>query len=168
MAETSSRQLEDYVEREKLLTYEDIIVNYPTTKNVVYYNTNLWMPDVKGKVVLELPCGIGIYVRRHFTHCAARVIASDIVPLQLEISREKDREAGIPEGVVEYYARDARIPKQLSTVLAEACSAIHLFCFAENESDLRGMARMLFINLKRGACCIIMFCSLCNDESKIR
>ena len=144
------------------------MVNYPTSIHLVAYNTELRMPDVKGKVVLELPCGMGVYVRKHFKHGAARVIASDIVPLQLEISREKDREAGIPEGVVEYYAHDARIPKQLSTVLADACSAIHLFSFAENESELRGMARMLFINLKRGAHCIIIISSLCNDESKIR
>ena len=46
---------------------------------------------------------------------AAKVIASDLVVHQLELSKERDKKAGIPEGFVEYYQHDAKIPKQLST-----------------------------------------------------
>ena len=99
------------------------------------------MPDVRGKVVLDLPCGMGIYVRKFFKLGAAKVIASDIVGSQLELSAKKDEELGIPKGFVEYRQHDARIPQRLSSELADVFCAIHLFCFAENEADLRGMIR---------------------------
>lgn len=163
-------ELMDYLAVDTLLAYEETAENFPTAKNVTMYNAELLMPGVKGKVVLDLPCGIGIYVRKFFKLGAAKVIASDIVSRQLEMSRERDKKIGIPEGLVEYYQHDAKVPKQLSNDLADVCSAIHLFCFAKNEGDVRGMVRTLLANLKPGGRCLIITCSLCGsyDEQKIR
>ena len=125
---------------------------------------------MRGKVVLDLPCGMGVYVRKFFKLGAAKVIASDIVGSQLEFSAKKDEEVGIPKGFVEYRQHDARIPQQLSSELADVVCAIHLFCFAENEADLRGMVRTILTNLKRGGCCISVACFLspAYDEQTIR
>lgn len=165
----SASELDDYLETEKLKLYEELM--YRPTGNLFTYNVNRLMPDVKGKTVLDLPCGIGYYVRELFRLGAAKVIASDIVSRQLDLSKEKDRTAGLPDGFVEYHQHDAKIPKQIGGELADVCLALHLFCFAESEGDLRGMAQTVHANLKPGGSCLIVTCllrSFSDDEQKLR
>ena len=163
--------LEDYSDAQKLEVYDKIMQNLPTGKHLGTYNVKRLMPDVQGKTILDLPCGIGHYVREMHALGAAKVIACDIIPKQIDFSKEKDKEAGVPEGFVEYHELDARFPKQLCSELADVCLSLHLFCFAENESDLRGMVRMILTNLRPGGCCLIITCFLSsqsNNEQKVR
>ena len=163
--------LVDYLDSQKLEMYEKIMLDFPTGKHLVTYNIKRLMPDVKGKTVLDIPCGIGHYVREMFNLGAAKVIASDLAANQLEVSKEKDRRVGVPEGFVEYHKHDARITKQISIELADVCLSFHLFCFAENEGELRAMVRTLLANLKPGGCCVIITCFLSSsagDEKSVR
>ena len=149
-----------YDDTDKLKVYQDIIENCALVKNGYAYHIKRLMPDVMGKTVLDLPCGIGLYVRILHDLGAAKVIASDIVPRQLEVSREKDKEHGIQDGFVQYYQHDAKIPKQLCSELADVCLSIHFFCFAETIDELRRMTRTILANLKPAGCCLIYVCSL--------
>ena len=158
------KELQDYADPEKQRAYDDLGKRFPG--NLHYYNADLMMPNVRGKVILDVPCGNGYYTRKYFKQNAAKVIASDIVPLQIEEAKKKDKEAGIPEGFAEYYIHDARVPKQLSATLADLCTSIHFFCFAENEDQIRGMVRMLNVNLKPGGFCVIAFCPHSNNDDK--
>ena len=87
-----------YDDADKLKVYQDIIENCALVKNGYAYHIKRLMPDVMGKTVLDIPCGIGLYVRILHDLGAAKVIASDIVPRQLEVSREKDKEHGRKQG----------------------------------------------------------------------
>ena len=163
--------LEDYLDTKKLEVYEKVMQNLPTGKHLVAYNIKRLMPDVKGKTILDIPCGTGHYIREMFKLGAAKVIASDIVADQLELSKERDKKAGLPEGFVQYCQHDARIPKQISAELADVCLCYHLLCFANNEGELRGMVRTLLANLKPGGCCSIIACFLnssAGDEESVR
>ena len=113
---------------------------------------------IKNRVILDLPCGPGDYVRKYFREGARKVITSDVVPVQVEISR-KDREARVPEGFVKYYMHDARNPETLSETLADVCSCLHLFCFAKYYDQLRAMTRIVNLNLRPGGLCAIVVCS---------
>ncbi len=152
--------LKDYSLTDKLKLYEELTESWPIGKNLSVYNMELLLSDVKGKTVLDLPCGIGSYVHRLFNRGATKVIASDIVSRQLEVAMEKDKKLGIPDGFVEYYQHDAKIPKQLCSDLADMCLSAHLFCFAENEDELRGMTRTILANLQPGGYCLIVTCLL--------
>ena len=163
--------LGDYLDTQKLETYERLMLDNPTGKHLPTYNIKRLMPDVKGKTVLDIACGIGHYVREMFNLGAAKVIASDIVAQQLQVSKERDRKAGIPEGFVEYHQHDATIIKQIGTELADVCLAFHLLCFAKNEKELRAMVQTLLANLKSGGCCEIIACflsSTAGDEESLR
>ena len=163
--------LEDYLDNEKLEMYERVMLNLPTGKHLVTYNIKRLMPDVKGKTVLDLPCGAGHYIREMFNLGAAKVIASDLAANQLQLSKARDKKVQIPEGFVQYYQHDARIPKQICPELADVCLSFHLFCFAKNEGELRGMVRTLLANLKPGGCCAIITCSMnssAGDEESVR
>ena len=52
--------------------------------NLHFYNVNLVIPDVRGKVILDVPCGNGYFGRKYFRQNAAKVIACDIIPFQIE------------------------------------------------------------------------------------
>ncbi len=161
----------DYDVSEKLQVYEEIMEDAGCTSGLCAYNVKRLMPEVRGKTVLDLPCGIGLYVRMLHELGAAKVIASDIVSRQIEVSKEKDKEAAIPEGFVEYHQHDAAIPEQLSTELADVCLCVHLLCYAETEDQLRGMVRTILANLKPGGCCFIATCFLrgsATDEQTVR
>ena len=159
--------LEDYSDTEKLEVYYRIVQVLPTGKHLVTYNIKRLLPDVKGKTVLDLPCGIGSYERELFKLGASKVVAGDMVAEQLTFSKEKDRQAGIPKEFVDYHKIDATSPRKLSNELADVCLSLHLLCFAENEKDLRAMVQTIFTNLKPGGCCLIHVCTLnssCDSE----
>ena len=152
---------EGYSDMEKLELYDKTLLDLPIGKHLFTYSIKRLMPSVKGKVVLDLPCGNGHYVREMFNLGAAKVIASDIASPSIEMSKQRDQKAGIPDGFVEYYHHDSTIPKQLGSQLADVCLSLHLLCFAANESDLRGMIRMILTNLKPRGYCMVVACLLC-------
>ena len=131
------------------------------------YNLNLVLP-VDDCVILELPCGEGQYIRHYFEKGAKKVIAIDNMPAQIELSKKKDNEAGIPGGFVEYYLHDARNPKQVSNTLADSCACVHLLCFAETYDQLCEMVCTMYMNVKAGALCVIILCSVGDDDEKYR
>ena len=153
--------LQDYSDPEKMSVYSKINVFVSALHT---YNLELAV-RTKDMVVLDLPCGDGNYVRKFFRDGATKVIASDIVPYQIEVAKTKDREAGIPEGFVEYYVHDARVPKKFSSTLADVCYSVHLFCFAEDYTQLRAMARTINMNVKPGALCAVIICSVGSSDS---
>lgn len=157
--------LEDYSDTLKVDLYDNIMQNLPTGKHLGAYNVKRLMPNVRGKIVLDLPCGIGSYVREMFHLGATKVIAGDILSQLVEVSKEKDKNAGIPEGFVEYHVLDARIPRQICNGLVDVCLSLHLFCMAEDERGLRGMVQMILTNLKPGGCCLIVTCFLSSDSN---
>ena len=63
---------------------------------------------------------------------------------------------------------DVRIPKQLSRTLADTCACVHLFCFAETYSELCEMVRTMYMNVKAGALCVVILCSVGDDAEKFR
>ena len=152
--------LQDYFDHEKMRIYSEMgeFVSALHT-----YNLELYMP-IKDMVILDIPCGPGDYVRKYFKEGASKVIASDLVPVLIEISQKRDKENGVPQGFVEYYAHDGKDPKTLSNTLADVCSCLHLFCFAENYDQLRAMARTINMNVKSGALCAIIACSVGTNE----
>ena len=154
--------LKDYHDEEKLRVYSEMSHCVATLHN---YNLALYMP-VKDMVILDLPCGPGDYVRKYFKEGAAKVIAIDVVPVLIDVSQKRDKENGVPEGFVEYHVHDARIPKRFSNTLADVCSCLHLFCFAENYDELRSMARTISMNVKPGALCAIIVCSAGANEKE--
>ena len=156
--------LKDYHDPEKLDKYTEINV---FATNLHKYNLDLVLP-VHNSVIFEFPCGEGQYIRRYFEKGAKKVIATDIIPTQIEVSKNKDKKAEIPEGFVEYYLHDARKPKQLSNTLADTCASVHLLCFAETYDELREMVRTMYMNVKAGALCVIILCSVGDDDERFR
>ena len=162
--------LEDYTDNEKLELYYKIQQILPTGRHLVTYNLKRMIPDVDGKTVLDLPCGMGSYVREMFKLGASKVIAGDVVSHQLDFSKEKDKEAGIPDGFVDYHQIDAKIPRKLCNELTDVCLSFHLLCFAESKRNLCGMIQTIFMNLKAGGCCLMHVCSLndCCDSQSVK
>ncbi len=151
---------EAYSDAKKLELYDKIIHELPIGKHLFTYNIKHFLPCVKGKTVLDIPCGNGHYVREVYGLGAKKVIATDIASCSIEMSKQSDQKAGIPDGFVEYYEHDSRIAKQLGSELADVCLSIHLFCYAANEKELREMVRMILLNLKPGGCCMVYACPL--------
>ena len=87
----------DYHDPDKMDKYNEI--NMFAT-NLHMYNLDLVLP-VKNNVIFELPCGEGRYIRRYYDKGAKKVIATDLVSTQIEVSQKNDKKAGIPNGFVE-------------------------------------------------------------------
>ena len=147
---------EAYSDPKKLELYDKTNLELPIGKYLFTYSTKRFLPCVKGKTVLDIPCGNGHYVREVYGLGAKKVIASDIESCSIEMSIQSDQKAGIPDGFVEYYEHDSRIAKQLGSELADVCLALHLFCFAANEVELREMTKMILMNIKPGGCCMVL------------
>ena len=162
-----NENLSQYSSEESLKQYDanrDLSDN-PSSRTR-YYTLYSLIPELKNKVILDMPCGTGDKARKTILEKGARkVIASEISQESIEYSKKKDKELGIEEGQIEYFVHDAKIPQVLSEDLADIALCVHLFCFADNYIDLVKMVKSLYLNLKPNAICIIVMCSLNqNDE----
>ena len=129
---SKEEQLSGYKDSEKLKNYESWLYGTEDPANHTrYYTYYSLLPSLKGKVILDFPSGLGHKARRAILQGGAKkVIAVDIVFEQIELSKVKDKQAGIKEGQIEYIVHDANIPKALAAVKADICLCVHLFCFA--------------------------------------
>jgi ubiquinone/menaquinone biosynthesis C-methylase UbiE len=164
---TDSSNLSDYKNFEKLEVYDQLANEYDEPSARTRYHTlysNL--PSLKGKTVLDIPCGIGSKSRNIIiNHEAEKVLSIDIVEEQILYSKNKDITSGITDGQIEYFVHDCKIPKKMSSHNADIGLCVHLFCFANTYQELLDMAECLYVNLKKGAECHILICSLSKHQN---
>ena len=101
--------------------------------------------DVRGKSVLDLACGDGIYARMIADRGAARVHGVDLSGGMVELARkaESARPRGITYAVCD--ASDVRGRGQFDNVVAA-----YLFNYAQDRAQLSRMAESAFRNLASG------------------
>ena len=165
-AASTMAEVNDYFDKSKSQTY------YKSFQEtffgcLYYYNVKLAI-TIRNKVILDLPCGEGQYICKYFKDGAKKVIGADLVELQVNTARDKNKEVGIPAELVELYVHDAKQPKQLTETLADVGCCLHLFCFANNYDELVTMSYTLSKNLKQGGECVVISCSAGNDENEYR
>mmetsp|Transcript_24341 Transcript_24341/g.37506 ORF Transcript_24341/g.37506 Transcript_24341/m.37506 type:complete len:293 (-) Transcript_24341:378-1256(-) len=110
-------------------------------------------PALEGKSVLDLACGEGIMSRWAAEKGAVSVVGVDLSEPLVELARES---LG-PEGCaaresVKFRVADLR-PGKLDPKFHEhfdVVFAVHCFCYAQNESELRGMVSCAASSLKPG------------------
>lgn len=169
MVKTSvEKDLSDYTDNKKLNNYSDLVYGKDEPPILTrYYTAYSLLPSLKDKVVLDVPCGIGVQARQAITEAKAKkVIAIEIIKEQIDYSKSEDKKQGIAADQIEYHVHDCKIPQRLASELADICMCIHLLCFANNYQELVDMARCIYLNLKPGAECIILICSLNKDHEK--
>ena len=84
--------LKYYYDEEKMYVFSEM-GHWVTTLHK--YNLALYMPVKDNMVILDLPCGPGDYVRKYIKERAAKVIATDVVPVLIDISQKRDKENGV-------------------------------------------------------------------------
>jgi 2-polyprenyl-3-methyl-5-hydroxy-6-metoxy-1,4-benzoquinol methylase len=130
--------------------YDDIAADYAASKQLPY-RVLVEAPtlfalagDVRGKTVLDLPCGDGTYARA-FARRGAAVLGVDLSSSMIERARASESEA--PLGI-SYRVGDAA---SLGTVGAfDLVVACYLFNYARTAAELLAFARTAAANLKPG------------------
>ena len=140
--------------------------NHPSNC-IRYFTLYSLLPDLRNKILLDVPCGMGMVSRKLILeYGASKVIAVDVVEKQVEISKREDSSCGIQPNQIEYIVHDAKKPVVLTDTQCDACVSIHLFCFAENYSELENFCRCIYLNLKQGGKCYSFMCTL-NKDSQV-
>lgn len=101
--------------------------------------------DVRGRSVLDLACGDGIYARTLADRGAARVHGVDLSGGMIELARRA--EDAKPRGIT-YSVSDASEVRGLEGF--DVVMAAYLFNYAQDRSQLRRMAESAFRNLNPG------------------
>ena len=101
--------------------------------------------DVRGKAVLDLACGDGIYARQLADRGASRVHGVDLSPGMIELARKAEaaQSRGIAYSVCD--AADVRGLEGFDVVMAA-----YLFNYAQDRVQLRRMAESAFRSLRPG------------------
>lgn len=94
--------------------------------------------DIRGKSVLDMACGTGIYCRRFKSRGASRVVGADYSEGLLEYARHLEAED--PTGI-EYVLRDAASADDLGTF--DIVAATYLLHYAPTREVLADMCRSL-------------------------
>ncbi|MBF6047662.1 methyltransferase domain-containing protein [Streptomyces sp. NRRL B-1677] len=103
------------------------------------------LADVRGKSVLDLACGTGVYTRHARRLGAERVLGVDISPKMIEACRAAEERARLG---VEYAVGDASALPRLGEF--DVLLAAYLFNYAASPEALEGMARNCARNLRPG------------------
>jgi len=103
------------------------------------------MGDVRGKSVLDLACGDGIYARMIADRGAARVHGVDLSGGMIELARKA--ESARPRGIT-YSVCDAADARDLGAF--DIVVAAYLFNYAQDRAQLARMAESAFRNLSPG------------------
>ena len=131
--------------------YDDIAADYAASKQLPY-RIAVEAPtlfalagDVRGKTILDLPCGDGTYARALARRGAASVLGVDLSSGMVERARMSERAA--PLGI-RYQVGDAA---SLGTLGAfDLVVACYLFNYARTATELLAFARTAAANLKPG------------------
>ena len=124
------------------------------------YSVDKILDNVKGKVLLDIPCGVGQYSRIAYKKGADKIIAVDVAPECIRLAEEMQAQEDIPKESIQYFTNDAKLTKVFSSEMADICLSLHLFCFARNWDELVSMSRSLYCNMKPGGLAIIHFDSI--------
>ncbi|MEV5376692.1 class I SAM-dependent methyltransferase [Streptomyces nondiastaticus] len=103
------------------------------------------LADVRGKNVLDLACGTGVYTRHARRLGAARVLGVDISPKMIEACRAAEERMHLG---VEYAVGDASALPRLGEF--DVLLAAYLFNYADSPEALERMARACARNLRAG------------------
>lgn len=131
--------------------YDDIAADYSASKQLPF-RVLVEAPtlfalagDVRGKTILDLPCGDGTYSRAFARRGAASVLGVDLSSSMIERARTSESEA--PLGI-SYRVGDAASLGTLGRFdLVVAC---YLFNYARSAGELLAFARTVLANLKPG------------------
>src|SRR5262245_56569393 len=131
--------------------YDDIAADYSASKQLPF-RVLVEAPtlfalagDVRGKTVLDLPCGDGTYARAFARRGAASVLGVDLSSGMIQ--RARLRESETPLGI-RYQVGDAA---RLGTLGAfDLIVASYLFNYARTADELLSFARTVASNLKPG------------------
>ena len=103
------------------------------------------MGDVRGRSVLDLACGDGIYARMLADRGASRVHGVDLSGGMIELAQRA--ESARPRGIT-YSVSDASDVRGLGEF--DVVMAAYLFNYAQDRTQLRRMAESAFRNLRPG------------------
>ena len=103
------------------------------------------MGDVRGRSVLDLACGDGIYARMLADRGASRVHGVDLSGGMIELAQRA--ESARPRGIT-YSVSDASDVRGLGEF--DMVMAAYLFNYAQDRAQLRRMAESAFRNLRPG------------------
>jgi SAM-dependent methyltransferase len=103
------------------------------------------MGDVRGRSVLDLACGDGIYARMLADRGASRVHGVDLSGGMIELAQRA--ESARPRGIT-YSVSDAAEVRGLGEF--DVVMAAYLFNYAQDRAQLRRMAESAFRNLRPG------------------
>ena len=131
--------------------YDDIAADYSASKQLPYRllveapTLFALAGDVRGKSVLDLPCGDGTYARALARRGAAQVLGIDLSVAMIERARAMEREQ--PLGLGYRVGNAVELGKVGAFDLVVAC---YLFNYARNAAELLAFARTAMANLKPG------------------
>ncbi|GGX87634.1 class I SAM-dependent methyltransferase [Streptomyces hiroshimensis] len=103
------------------------------------------LADVRGRSVLDLACGTGVYSRHARRLGARRVLGVDISPKMVEVARATEEREALG---VEYAVGDATELPRLGDF--DVLLAAYLFNYADSAGTMELMARACARNLREG------------------
>jgi len=124
--------------------------------------------DMKGKLVLDMPCGSGEQTERCLMNGAAGVTSADISPEQLKLCKGR---VGRSAGMLDHWQGiegDATRPiPELQAGKHDILLAFFLFEYCAVASELDAMAANLFAAAKPGARLAVLYFECVNDPESI-
>ncbi|MGK5544590.1 class I SAM-dependent methyltransferase [Streptomyces sp. URMC 127] len=144
-ADGAARPSHDDLQYDRIGEDYELSKELPLTRFVERPSVLGLLADVRGKRVLDLACGTGVYSRHARRLGAERVLGVDISPKMIEACRAAEERA--PLGV-EYAVHDASELPRLGTF--DVLLAAYLFNYADSPGALERMARACARNLRAG------------------
>ncbi|MEA5618258.1 class I SAM-dependent methyltransferase [Cronbergia sp. UHCC 0137] len=105
-----------------------------------YFNM---LGDIRGKSILDLACGEGLYTRKFKQKGAAQVIGVDISPKMIELAKDQENRELLD---IEYIVGDVLELNQIGSF--DLVVASYLLNYAQTRTQLLKMCQNIFINLK--------------------
>jgi SAM-dependent methyltransferase len=109
------------------------------------YSVMVTLGDIRGKDVLDVACGDGLYSRRLRSWGAAKIVGVDISKELINAAREMEQKE--PRGI-EYHTYD--VAKMPVLGAFDVVLAAYLLHYAESFEHMTQMCRAIYANLKPG------------------
>ena len=117
----------------------------PFRRHVEEYTMLEVLGDLRGKVVLDLACGEGIYSRSLIAHGAKRVVGVDLSPAMIELAEERQKMQPL---AIEYRVGDAMSLDAIGAF--DVVLGSYLLNYARSKTELLQFRRSIAANLKPG------------------
>lgn len=144
-------------------TYDDIAEQYRDSKLLLFrhaieqYTVFQLLGDLRGKTVLDLACGEGIYARQFKRAGASSVTGVDVSREMIALAEAEER--ADPIGC-RYVCEDAALYEPEAPV--DIVTAIYLFNYARTADELASFCRACFRALRRGGRLVGFNDNVCN------